>query len=79
MISDFLIFSKNVWWKKTEFGIEFFDVDSEPEKIELKPRVHHFRSSNMKSVVNELEKHWLHIVDHNICIPSHQIMIGNEL
>ena len=40
-ISDFLIFGKNVWWKKTEFGIEDFDVDNDPEKIELKPRVHH--------------------------------------
>ena len=67
----------SVRWKKTESGKEFFDVDSEPEKIELKPRVHHFRSSNMKSVANELEKHWLHIVDHNICNPIHQIS-GNE-
>ena len=32
----------------------------------------------MKSVANELEKHWLHIVHHNICIPSHQIITGNE-
>ena len=32
----------------------------------------------MKSVVNELEKHWLHIVHHNICIPTHQIITGNE-
>ena len=32
----------------------------------------------MKSVANELEKHWLFIVDNNICIPIHQIMIGNE-
>ena len=32
----------------------------------------------MKSVANELEKHWLHIVHYNICIPSHQIITGNE-
>ena len=42
-ISDFLIFGENIWWKKTEFGIGFFDVDNEPEKIELKPKVDHFR------------------------------------
>ena len=32
----------------------------------------------MKSVANELEKHWLFIVDNNIGIPIHQTMIGNE-
>ena len=41
----------------------------EPEEIELKPRVHYFRSSNIKSVANELEKNW---VDNNICIPMHE-------
>ena len=32
----------------------------------------------MKSVSNELEKHWLHIVHHNIYIPTHQIITGND-
>ena len=76
-ISDFLIYGENIWWEKTKFGIQFFDVD-DPEEIELKPRVHHFRSSNIKSVSNELEKNWSSIVDNNICIPMHEIMIGNE-
>ena len=76
-ISDFLIFGENIWWKKTLFGIEFFDVD-EPETIDQKPRVHHFRSSTIKSVANELEKHWSDIVDNNICIPTHEILLGDE-
>ena len=77
-ISDFLIFGENIWWKKTEFGIEFFDLDNEPEKIDLKPNVHHLRSSNIISVATELEKHWLSIVENNICFPTHEIMIVNE-
>ena len=76
-ISDFLIFGENIWWEKTEFGIQFFDVD-QPEEIELKPRVHHFRSSNIKSIADELEKNWLSIVNNNICIPTHEILLGNE-
>ena len=32
----------------------------------------------MKTVANELEKNWLSIVDQNICILIHKIMIGNE-
>ena len=77
-ISDYLILGKNIWWKMTEFGIEFFDVDNAPKKIELKPKVHHFRSSNMKTAANELEKNRSSIVDQNICILIHKIMIGNE-
>ena len=75
-ISDFLIFGENIWWKKTEFGIEFFDLD-EPETIDQKPRVHHFRSSTIKSISNELEKHWISIIDKNICIPTHEILLGD--
>ena len=75
-ISDFLIFGGNIWWKKTEFGIELFD--NEPEKIELKPKIHHFRSSNINLVATELKKLWLPIVENNICIPTHEIMIVNE-
>ena len=72
-----LIFGENVWWKKTIFGIEFFDVN-EPEKIELKPRVHHFRSSDIKLITKELQIHWSSIVENNICIPIHQILIGDK-
>ena len=63
---------KNIWWKKTVFGIEFFDVDK-PGKIELKPR-----SSNIKLITNEVENYWSSIVENNICIPIHQILICDE-
>ena len=63
--------------KKTVFGIEFFYLD-EPASIELKPRIHHFRSPNIKLITDELENHWSSIVENNICIPIHQILIGYE-
>ena len=77
-ISDYLFFGENVWWKKTEFGIEFFDVVNIPEKLDLNPKVHHFRSANINTVTKELEEHWTSILENNICIPTHEILIGNE-
>ena len=56
-ISDFLVFGENVWWQKTEFGIEFFDFENCPIDINKNPRVHHFRSSNVSSVTKDLENH----------------------
>ena len=29
-------------------------------------------------MLNELQKHWLSILDNNICIPTHEILEGNE-
>ena len=29
-------------------------------------------------MLNELEKHWMSILDTNICIPTHEILEGNE-
>ena len=64
--------------KKTEFGIQFFDVDNLPLNSDLIPKVHHFRSANISTVTKELEKHWDSILQNNICIPTHEILIGNE-
>ena len=77
-IADFLIFDKNIWWQETDFGVEFFDFMNHPCEIEKSPTVHHFRSSNITSVLNELKKQWLSILDNNICIPTHEILEGNE-
>ena len=75
-IADFLIF-ENVWWQKTEFGIEFFDCHI-PRKIDQYPKVHHFRSSNITNVMSKLEQHWSEILSNNICIPTPIILEGNE-
>ena len=53
-ISDFLIFGENKWWEKNEFGIKFFDVDHIPDKSHH-PKIHHFRSSSITSISNDLE------------------------
>ena len=76
-ISDFLSLG-NVWWQKTEFGIEFFDYSNVPENRDQHPKVHHFRSSNISSITLKLKKHWDYIVDNNIFIPTHVILEGDE-
>ena len=75
-ISDFLIF-ENKWWKKTDFGIEFFDYSGEPEDKNLHPKIHHFRSSNISSICDELKQHWDYILKQSICIPTHEILYGD--
>ena len=76
-ISDFLIF-ENKWWKNTDFGIEFFDFVDGPKNRDQHPKVHHFRSSSISSIADELEEHWNCIVKKQICIPTHEILCGNE-
>ena len=68
-ISDFLIL-ENIWWQKTEFGIEFFDCNK-PLRIEQNPKVHHFRSASIDNVWSDLEQHWSNIIRNGICIPTH--------
>ena len=31
-----------------------------------------------KSTINELEEHWNTVLKNKICIPAHEIFIGNE-
>ena len=76
-ISDFLVFGE-VWWKKTEIGIEFFDHIDEPNDIVFQPRMHHFRSSSFTCISKELQDHWNFIINSKICIPSHVILEGND-
>ena len=69
-ISDFLIFGENVWWEKNEFGFEFFDFGKIPQNNDLHPKVHHFRSSSIPSIISELEEHWNSVLKNKICIPT---------
>ena len=76
-ISDFLIFGEGIWWQKTEFGVEFFDVENNPTDINVIPKVHHFRSADIKLVNDYLKMKWEFIVQNGICIPSHKIITGD--
>ena len=57
---------------------EFFDFTNEPENRELHPKLHHFRSSNISAITSQLEKQWKFIIENNIGIPTHEILLGNE-
>ena len=75
-VSDFLIFGGK-WWKKSDFGIGFFDFVNEPENRDQHHKVHHFRSSNINAITSELVGHWNFIVENNICIYTHEILQGD--
>lgn len=46
-ISVFLVIGEGVWWKKTEFGVEFLDKYDLPHSPTKPAAVLHFRSSDM--------------------------------
>ena len=77
-ISDFLIFGEDIWWEKTDFGIEFFDVTKAPDNFNCVPKMHHFRSSDNDTVQNDLKRHWLSILNYNISIPTNKIYTHKE-
>ena len=76
-ISDYLLVCEGIWWKKSEFGIEFSDKSIQ-NSYPTKPQVRHFRSTNMYKIEKELEDNWLEIIEKNIIIPTHQILEENE-
>ena len=67
-----------MWWEKNDFGIEFFDVKSDPQEKNKLPKLHHFRSSNIETITKELSAHWDDIILKKTPIPSHVIFTGNE-
>ena len=42
----------------------------------LHPKVHHFRSSSIPSIINELEEHWNYVLKNKVCIPAHEVFVG---
>ena len=77
-ISDSLIF-ENKWWKKTDFGIEFFDFVDGPKNRDQHPKVYHFRSSSISSIADELKEHWNCIVKKQICIPCMKFCVVTKM
>ena len=71
-IADYLHFGEGVWWKKTEFGIEFSDCESPPEN-EYQPKLHHFRSHSVGNVISDVAGHWKSILEENITIPTAKV------
>ena len=76
-IADFLVFGEGVWWKKTEFGIEFYDSES-PDQSEYQPKLHHFRSHSIGNVIDDLSGHWKTILHRQITIPAARVWIGGD-
>lgn len=75
-IADFLI-EEEAWWKKTEFGVEFFDTEH-PETFPLKPRVSHFRSTSIELIEKSLRDSWKEILEKGKIIPTHILFLQNQ-
>ena len=49
-----------------------------PENLDLHPKIHHFRSSNISAISRELDDYWSLIVANKISIPTHVIFEGSD-
>ena len=76
-ISDSLLVCEGIWWKKSEFGVEFCDKSTH-NKYPTKPEVHHYRSTNLCKIEKDLEDNWLNIIENKLSIPTHQIIEESE-
>ena len=60
------------WWKQTDEGVEFFDVDNFPTNSTL--LMSHFRSSNIKEEITKVSQCWSEALnDQSKYIPAYSI------
>ena len=64
--------------QKNEFGVEFFDHQVPLINNDFLPKVHHFRSSSISTITNDLSEHWSNIVEQGISIPASEFFVGGE-
>lgn len=76
-ISDFLIEHERVWWKKAEFRIKFFDLDS-LDQVPNNPKPNHFRSEFAATVSTNLKTLWKNIVQSKTTLPIAFILHEGE-
>ena len=76
-ISDFLIEHERVWWKKAEFRIKFFDLDS-LDQVPNNPKPNHFKSEFAPTVSTNLKTLWKNIVQSKTTLPTAFILHEGE-
>ena len=78
-ISDFIACGENVWWHQILAGVEFFDGPEEANTRPQGPKLHHFRSSNLKLEEQHLSDCWERCLnDDTITIPHRVIRTYNQ-
>lgn len=70
LIADFLEPGEGVWWQSVDGGIEFFDGPNQVCFREEGPRLHHFRSSNIKKEQEYLDASWTNCLESKVKIPA---------
>lgn len=74
-ISDFLLPGENVWWSKTDNGVEFKDSNSEEDYHAEGPSLHHFRSSNLQLEKKMLKESWQACLKNGVALPHPKVCI----
>ena len=78
-ISDFIACGEGVWWHQILPGVEFFDGPEEANTRPPGPKLHHFRSSNLKLEEEHLYDCWERCLsDDTITIPHRVIRTYNQ-
>ena len=72
-ISDYLIEGCGSWWSETETGVEFYDKSNN----NVKKKLHHFRSSNLRAEERAIQKCWEECLENkNKLIPAFKIKVN---
>ena len=77
-IGDFLKPGPEVWWKwRDEGSVEFFDAVGEPNRRANGPKLHPFRSNNIKNICQYLEKSWVDCANQPNQLPIYKMRDEN--
>ena len=73
-LADYLLEnSDSKWWTETEKGILFFDNIKKNDGLNCKTKIHHFRSSSIKTVSDYVDECWLKRLNDTDMIPAYKI------
>ena len=73
-ISDFIACGEGVWWRQILSGVEFFDGPDEPNMRPQGPKLHHFRSSDLKKEEQHLHQCWERSLNDDTVVIPHRII-----
>ena len=75
-LADYLLENSDLkWWTETEKGILFFDNIKKNDRLNCKTKMHHFRSSSIKTVSNYVHECWLKCLNDTDMIPAYKIKV----
>ena len=73
-ISDFIACGEGVWWCQNLSGVEFLDGPDELSTRPQGPKLHHFRSSDLRKEEQHLEQCWRKCLNDDAVVIPHRII-----